>query len=36
MEKYQEKWDELHNPLTILRRNKSKYLSVINERLKNG
>ncbi len=36
MEKLQKKWDELHNPLTILRRNKSQYISVINERLKKG
>jgi hypothetical protein len=36
MKLFQEKWDEENNPLTILRRSKSQYLYVINERLKKG
>ncbi len=36
MEKYQKKWDEEHNPLTILTRNKAQYLYVIHERLEKG
>jgi GTPase Era involved in 16S rRNA processing len=36
VETYQIKWDEYNNPLTILRRNKSQYMSIILERLERG